>query len=241
MHCAGSNSRRQLFHVHPTPAVRGRPPRAVLLNRLVRRLEAHVENLHGLWIRRMEEDEDRPVASVRRGQMHVQVQCTRAAELDALHGQQTTARADGRMDRPQARVRDALPVLVPCEPQPSGDGPPCGPYPARRCWNSESKGRNMSELTDFCDRIRTVADESFGPFPNQTATEAMDKIEAGIFEQRRAIAVALAALERLRDCDWVISLPDRMDAVRTIAADAISAIHSSNIRGESLPPQGEPK
>ena len=91
----------------------------------------------------------------------------------------------------------------------------------------------MSELTDFCDRIRTVADESFGPFPNQTATEAMDKIEAGIFEQRRAIAVALAALERLRDCDWVISLPDRMDAVRTIAADAISAIHSSNPTGHA--------
>ena len=86
----------------------------------------------------------------------------------------------------------------------------------------------MSELTDFCDRIRTVADEAFGPFPHQTATEAINKIEAGIFEQRRAIAVALAALERLRDCDWVISLPDRMDAVRTIAADAISAIHSSN-------------
>ena len=95
----------------------------------------------------------------------------------------------------------------------------------------------MSELTDFCDRIRTVADEAFGPFPHQTATEAINKIEAGIFEQRRAIAVALAALERLRDCDkdnrWVVSLPDRMDAVRTIAADAISAIHSYNPTGQA--------
>ena len=30
------------------------------------------------------------------------------------------------------------------------------------------------------------------------------------------------ALLRLRDCDWVISLPDRMDAVREIAREALS-------------------
>jgi hypothetical protein len=30
-----------------------------------------------------------------------------------------------------------------------------------------------------------------------------------------------AALEKLRDCDWVISLPDRMDAVRDIAREAL--------------------
>ena len=32
-----------------------------------------------------------------------------------------------------------------------------------------------------------------------------------------------AALVRLRDCDWVISLPDRMDAVREIARQALEA------------------
>lgn len=31
------------------------------------------------------------------------------------------------------------------------------------------------------------------------------------------------ALIRLRDCDWVISLPDRMDAVRDIARAALAA------------------
>ena len=31
------------------------------------------------------------------------------------------------------------------------------------------------------------------------------------------------ALERLRDCDWVITLPDRMDAVRQIAREALDA------------------
>lgn len=29
------------------------------------------------------------------------------------------------------------------------------------------------------------------------------------------------ALERIRDCDWVITLPDRMDAVRAIAQEAL--------------------
>lgn len=32
-----------------------------------------------------------------------------------------------------------------------------------------------------------------------------------------------AALIRLRDCDWTITLPDRMDAVRKIARDALAA------------------
>lgn len=31
-----------------------------------------------------------------------------------------------------------------------------------------------------------------------------------------------AALIKLRDCDWVITLPDRMDAVRAIAREALS-------------------
>jgi hypothetical protein len=34
---------------------------------------------------------------------------------------------------------------------------------------------------------------------------------------------AAMACERLRDCDWVISLPDRMDAVRDIARAALAA------------------
>jgi ribosomal protein L1 len=29
------------------------------------------------------------------------------------------------------------------------------------------------------------------------------------------------ALERIRDCDFVITLPDRMDAVRAIAREAL--------------------
>ena len=34
---------------------------------------------------------------------------------------------------------------------------------------------------------------------------------------------ARKALQRIADCDWVITLPDRMDAVRKIARDALEA------------------
>lgn len=37
----------------------------------------------------------------------------------------------------------------------------------------------------------------------------------------RRIAKLEAALERIRDCDFVITLPDRMDAVRQIAREAL--------------------
>ena len=41
--------------------------------------------------------------------------------------------------------------------------------------------------------------------------------------QQQRIRKLVEALERLRDCDWVISLPDRMDAVREIARAALAA------------------
>ena len=37
----------------------------------------------------------------------------------------------------------------------------------------------------------------------------------------RRIAKLEAALKRIRDCDFVITLPDRMDAVRAIAREAL--------------------
>lgn len=46
------------------------------------------------------------------------------------------------------------------------------------------------------------------------ATRTMEKAIAAIERLRDA-------LERIRDCDFVISLPDRMDAVRKIAREAL--------------------
>jgi len=43
---------------------------------------------------------------------------------------------------------------------------------------------------------------------------------ASINLERRVNALQ-TALERIRDCDFVITLPDRMDAVRAIAREAL--------------------
>jgi len=50
-------------------------------------------------------------------------------------------------------------------------------------------------------------------------------------EDARKLDVAVNALTRLRDCDWVIRLPDRMDAVRHIAKDALEEIYNLNPTG----------
>lgn len=42
-----------------------------------------------------------------------------------------------------------------------------------------------------------------------------------IAELEAKLKVASEALTKLRDCDWVITLPDRMDGVRDIAREAL--------------------
>ena len=53
------------------------------------------------------------------------------------------------------------------------------------------------------------------------ARNSLPAILTEIRELRAENARKTAALTRLRDCDWVISLPDRMDAVRDIARAAL--------------------
>ena len=48
-----------------------------------------------------------------------------------------------------------------------------------------------------------------------------DAAAAELATEREKVRVLRLACERLRDCDWVISLPDRMDAVREIAREAL--------------------
>ena len=88
----------------------------------------------------------------------------------------------------------------------------------------------MSDLTDFCDRIRTVADEAFGPFPYMTAVEALDEIEKGIAESKRAVAVALAVLEVIADPRSKLPVDGRETSriYEDMALEAIGKIHSSN-------------
>lgn len=56
-----------------------------------------------------------------------------------------------------------------------------------------------------------------------TAADAIaDMAERMLREKDARIAKLEAALIRLRDCDWVITPRDRMDAVRQIAREALS-------------------
>lgn len=48
-----------------------------------------------------------------------------------------------------------------------------------------------------------------------------EQINQRIAELEARIEKLELALKRIRDCDWVITLPDRMDAVRTIAREAL--------------------
>lgn len=41
------------------------------------------------------------------------------------------------------------------------------------------------------------------------------------------------ALKRLRDCDWTVSLPDRMDAMRKIAREALEAYEKEEKREQN--------
>ena len=67
----------------------------------------------------------------------------------------------------------------------------------------------MSDKCKYCGRV--VLMSTFGPtclycsLPSKT--KRIKKLEF--------------ALERIRDCDWTITLPDRMDAVRAIAREAL--------------------
>lgn len=54
---------------------------------------------------------------------------------------------------------------------------------------------------------------------NGRAIREFDRAEAAEAREK----VLREALTRLRDCDWVITLPDRMDAVRDIACKALEA------------------
>jgi hypothetical protein len=55
-------------------------------------------------------------------------------------------------------------------------------------------------------------------------------------EQRDRLA---EALQKLADCDWVISLPDRMDAVRSIAREALQSLTTNKEDQERKSPASD--
>lgn len=71
------------------------------------------------------------------------------------------------------------------------------------------------DIKELAKRLREIV----AAFPeNQLDLDrAADALEALTAERDRL----KSALVRLRDCDWVITLPDRMDGVREIARKAL--------------------
>lgn len=53
------------------------------------------------------------------------------------------------------------------------------------------------------------------------AQSIVEALQRSIMEADARIDKLEGALERIRDCDFVITLPDRMDAVRAIAREAL--------------------
>jgi hypothetical protein len=65
--------------------------------------------------------------------------------------------------------------------------------------------------------------------PDEKSDYWLMKLHAQKLERKLATVTAqrdrlAEALKKLADCDWVITLPNRMDAVRTIANEALQSI-----------------
>ena len=56
---------------------------------------------------------------------------------------------------------------------------------------------------------------------NKETGTILEQAASAILQQDRKISKMEDALQRIRDCDFVITLPDRMDAVRAIAREAL--------------------
>lgn len=53
------------------------------------------------------------------------------------------------------------------------------------------------------------------------AQSIVEKLQLSLAEEQARVDKLEVALERIRDCNFTITLPDRMDAVREIAREAL--------------------
>jgi uncharacterized coiled-coil DUF342 family protein len=70
----------------------------------------------------------------------------------------------------------------------------------------------LTKVTEQRDRLQLIVDEGC----------RVSSLCREYREQRDRLA---EALQKLADCDWVITLPDRMDAVREIANEALQCLN----------------
>jgi hypothetical protein len=81
----------------------------------------------------------------------------------------------------------------------------------------------MSQIQRYTARGYEVGVDDPEPYPDDLVRYSdYAALEAQVEALQRENAVFKTALVKLRDCDWVITPRDRMDAVRTIAREALS-------------------
>ena len=84
--------------------------------------------------------------------------------------------------------------------------------------------RERDEALEYADKLAEGLPEGMLPKDIEVLREANLGLAtelAAVTEQRDRLA---EALQKLADCDWVITLPDRMDAVRAVANQALQPL-----------------
>jgi hypothetical protein len=62
------------------------------------------------------------------------------------------------------------------------------------------------------------------PYEREAAKAAIKVLQRELAEVTKQRDILIEGLEKLASCDWVITLPDRMDAVREIANETLNKI-----------------
>jgi len=76
-------------------------------------------------------------------------------------------------------------------------------------------------MSDLKELIGWVMRHGYSTGHADTQEELLNELSWQVNEHQDQLVKMREALIRLRDCGWVISLPDRMDAVRKIAREAL--------------------
>jgi hypothetical protein len=87
-----------------------------------------------------------------------------------------------------------------------------------------SKNPTKEQVMFNLDRILHDLNKGFKEHGYHPDALWLEEVRYLIQKNEAEAARLRGALQRLADCDWVISLPDRMDAVRTIAREALAAV-----------------
>jgi len=92
----------------------------------------------------------------------------------------------------------------------------------RGCAVSDTPRTDAETMRDEYDHV----DTEFGAFApsNTVSADFAQQLERELAEVTKQRDLLLEGLEKLASCDWVITLPDRMDAVRKIANETLNKL-----------------